>query len=167
MFISVQTQINVQHVLMYVFVCMGTLWNRALEIHWQIFVRGYTLCNNACVLYTCNKQYFGEMKNELFLKNELFFEDPEDVYSRSARPSASYAYWLCSNERNWPWEQFNTLVETIDQLPAPLQQIWRFSRESNRFPATLLTIWTSFLNHSNSWLEHRTVFIFYFTWLYG
>ena len=38
------------------------------------------------------KQYFGEIKNELFLKNELFFKDPEDVYSRSARPSASYTY---------------------------------------------------------------------------
>ena len=36
------------------------------------------------------KQYFGEIKNELFLKDELFFKDPEDVYSRSARPSVSY-----------------------------------------------------------------------------
>ena len=38
------------------------------------------------------KQYFGEIKNERFLKNEVFFKDPEDVYSRSARPSASYTY---------------------------------------------------------------------------
>ena len=45
------------------------------------------------------EQYFGEIKNLFFSKNELFFKDPEDVYSRSARPSASYTYWLCSNER--------------------------------------------------------------------
>ena len=76
------------------------------------------------------------IKNEPFLKNELFFKDLEDVYSRSAHPSASYTYWLCSNERTWQWEQFNTLVETIDQLPTPLQQIWRFPRETNRFLAT-------------------------------
>ena len=24
-----------------------------------------------------------------------------------------------ANERSWPWEQFNTLVEAIDQLPTP------------------------------------------------
>ena len=35
------------------------------------------------------EQYFGEIKNDFFFKNELFFKDPEDVYSRSARPSAS------------------------------------------------------------------------------
>ena len=28
-------------------------------------------------------------RTKFFLKNELFFRDPEDVYSRSARPSAS------------------------------------------------------------------------------
>ena len=49
------------------------------------------------VLYFCFccvwwQQYFGEIRNELFLVNELFLKDPEDVYSRSARPSASYTY---------------------------------------------------------------------------
>ena len=38
------------------------------------------------------KQYFGEIKNVFFLKNEPLFKDPEDVYSRSARPSASFTY---------------------------------------------------------------------------
>ena len=33
-----------------------------------------------------DKQYFG------FTKNELLFKDPKDVYSRSARPSASCAF---------------------------------------------------------------------------
>ena len=36
------------------------------------------------------QQYFGETKDELFFKNELFFQDSNNVSSRSARPSASY-----------------------------------------------------------------------------
>ena len=50
------------------------------------------------LVYACiskckeSKQYFGEIKNDFFLKNEIFFKDPEDLYSRSARPSASYTY---------------------------------------------------------------------------
>ena len=38
-------------------------------------------------------KYFGEIKDDFVFKNELFFNDPEYVYSpRSARPSASYTY---------------------------------------------------------------------------
>ena len=45
------------------------------------------------LILTTIQQYFDEIKNELFfLKNELFFKDPEDVYPRNARPSASYTY---------------------------------------------------------------------------
>ena len=40
------------------------------------------------------KQYFGGIKNEVFLKNEFFFKDPEGVNLRSARPFASCSYWL-------------------------------------------------------------------------
>ena len=43
-----------------------------------------------------HKQYFGKIKNDYFLKNELFFKDPEGVNSRSARPSANCTYWLYS-----------------------------------------------------------------------
>ena len=39
-----------------------------------------------------SKHCFDEIKNELFLENELFFKDPDNVYSRSARPSARYTY---------------------------------------------------------------------------
>ena len=84
------------------------------------------------------------LRTKLFLKNELFFKDPEGVNSRSAHPSASCTYWLYSKERAWPWEQFNTLVGAIDQLPTPLQQKWRFSHEPNRLLATVLTICTFF-----------------------
>ena len=40
------------------------------------------------------------LRNDFFLKNELFFKDPECVNSRSARPSASCIYWLYSKERD-------------------------------------------------------------------
>ena len=45
------------------------------------------------------QQYFGQIKNNFFLKNELFIKDPEGVNPRSARPSASYTYLLYPNKR--------------------------------------------------------------------
>ena len=48
---------------------------------------------------TASNSIIGEIKNEVFLKNGLFFNDPEGVNSRSARPSASCTYWLYSKER--------------------------------------------------------------------
>ena len=42
--------------------------------------------------YCSGEQYFGGKKNELFLKNELFFKDPEDNKSRSTRPPTRYIY---------------------------------------------------------------------------
>ena len=49
--------------------------------------------------YGISHSIFGEIKNERFFKNELFLNDPEGVNWRSARPSASYTYWVCSNKR--------------------------------------------------------------------
>ena len=60
-----------------------------LPIRNALFIGDRNFLNEYFCLVT---YYFGEIKNELFLKNELLFKDPEDVYSRSARPSASYTY---------------------------------------------------------------------------
>ena len=67
-------------------------------------------------------QVFSEKKKVFVFKNELFFEDPEDVKSRSTRPPERYIYWVCANERACSWEHFDILVEAIDQLPTPFQQ---------------------------------------------
>ena len=53
-------------------------------------VPGVFFYPGSCRRSSDNSQYFGEKNNELFLKNELFFKDPEDVKSRSTRPPARY-----------------------------------------------------------------------------
>ena len=61
-------------------------------------------------------------------------------------------------------EEFNTLVEAIDQLPTPVLQKGRFSQEKNRFLAIVQIIWT-FLETAVT-LDRRIV-LFFFTSSYG
>ena len=44
------------------------------------------------LLWKAKNSILVRYRTNFFLKNVLFFKDPEDVYSRSARPSASYTY---------------------------------------------------------------------------
>ena len=90
------------------------------------------------------EQYFGEIKNFFFLRTS-FSSKIQNTLIHLAHPFPGFTFWVCSNKRGWPWEQFKILVVAIDQLPTPLQQKWRFSPEKNWFLATVLTIWTLFL----------------------
>ena len=109
--------------------------------------------------------YFGEIKNELFFKERAFLYKIQTTFIHVEHTTFCELYLLTMLKRK------DLAMKTVQHLgrdhrptPDPLHQIWHFSRETNRFLATLLTIWTFSFKPLYSRLEHRTSFIFYFTW---
>ena len=50
-----------------------------------------------------------------------------------------------ANKRSWPWEQFNTLVEAIDQLPTPsVTAKMAFSSREKMIPGNSSTDYSDF-----------------------